>query len=97
MSEYENTATNVERRIGAREHNKFVAEGVDEHKPTSRAPQGLFDPFSAIAAEAMRTRHESFLRDVTSVLGQPYFEKPGFILFNRDSVDGLKKIAATPA
>jgi adenine-specific DNA-methyltransferase len=97
MSEYANTSQTAERRIGAREHNKFVAEGVDEHRPTSRAPQGLFERLSEASTEAVRARHERFLREVTPVLGEPLFEKPGFVLFNRDSVDSLEKIAATAA
>lgn len=96
MSEFQSEPT-PERRIGAKEHNKFMAEGVEEHRPTSRAPLGLYESFSAATLEVVQGRHRAFLKQVTPVLGQPYFEKAGFILFNGDSVDGLKKIAGTSA
>jgi adenine-specific DNA-methyltransferase len=96
MGEYQNE-TPANRRIAAREHNRFVAEGVKVHRATSRAPRSLFEPLSNAAEEIVRGRHEAVLRQLRPAIGDPFFEKAGFILFNSDSVEALAKIINTPA
>lgn len=88
MSEYQNERT-AERRIGAREHNRFVADGIDEHRPTSRAPLSLLEPFSGETSALVHARHAAVLEELRPEIGVPFFEKPGFILFNADSVQAL--------
>jgi adenine-specific DNA-methyltransferase len=86
-----------DRRIGHSEHNVHVAAGVNIHKKTAVAPVGLLQPLDSEVIKLQCDKQNSLQGHLTQVLGQPFFSAPGFVLYNRDSVASLTRIATTPA
>lgn len=85
-------AEDSNRRIGSKDHNRYVAEGIDAHKTTQIAPSSLLKPFSAELQERINQRYKEVERILSQHLGKPYFSQDGFILFNGNCVDLLEKL-----
>lgn len=83
------------RRIGNRDHNKFIANGANQHRATSVAPLSFFSPLSAKQVEVNRQRQVDVERELVSFLGKPRFSGPGFILYQRDCTDVMNAIATS--
>ncbi|MFN8626394.1 MAG: site-specific DNA-methyltransferase [Candidatus Binatia bacterium] len=85
-------AEDSNRRIGSRDHNRHVAEGINAHKATQIVPSPLLNPFSADLQERINQRHEEVEQILSQHLGKPYFSQDGFILFNGSCVELLEKL-----
>ena len=77
------------RRIASREHNIFVAAGVDMHKPTKPAPSSLLRPLHDATHEQMTARYRDVEQLLRRVIGAPFFAESGFILYNGNCTDFL--------
>ena len=80
------------RRIGCRDHNRHVAEGIDAHKATQIAPLSLLQPFELDLLKRIERRHEEVERILSQHLGKPYFSQNGFILYKGGCVDFLERL-----
>src|SRR3989304_9330785 len=80
------------RRIGCRDHNRHVAEGIDAHKATQIAPLSLLKPFDPDLLKRIERRHEEVERILSRHLGKPYFAQNGFILYKGSCVDFLDRL-----
>lgn len=83
------------RRIVSAEHNVHVAHGVPKHRPTSVAPQGLLKPLTAEDIALRDRSHSAAIKALGQSLGKPYYEAPGFVLYNCDSPAALAMLAGT--
>ena len=79
-------------KIFSKEHNKFVANGIDQHKSTSLAPSELFQSFSKELEQEINSRHSAIKRILQQVLGTPYYSDKGFTLYNGDVIEILEKL-----
>ena len=82
-----------QRKIASEEHNSYVAKGIDQHKSTCIAPSSLLKPFSEDLKQKLSTQHELLEAKLSRTLGEPYYSKNGFILYQADSVESLQQIA----
>lgn len=80
------------RKIASKEHNAYVAEGVDKHKATHTAPSSLLKPFSEDLQHSLLARQKSLETQLCKFLGDPFYCNHGFILYKGDSVDLLQKL-----
>lgn len=85
-----------ERLIGSREHNVNVAGGVNIHKRTNVAPTGLMKLLSSEQVELQKRRQAAMEPILRERLGVPFYCGPGFILYKRDCVEALERLAASP-
>jgi len=83
------------RRISSKEHNANVANGIEQHKPTQLAPSSFFKPFSHQMEREIESRHIATVDILERVLGNPYYEEKGFILYEGDSTKFLDKMNHT--
>jgi len=83
------------RRISSKEYNTYAANGIDQHKPTQLAPLSFFQPFSQRLEREIESRHLETIDILTGVLGNPFYENTGFILYKGDSTTFLDKLANT--
>jgi adenine-specific DNA-methyltransferase len=80
------------RRITSREHNKYMAEGINRHKATQIVPSSLLKPFDQGLDEKIKDRHETISRLLLQRIGKPFFSDTGFILFQGDCLDLLERL-----
>ena len=81
------------RRIADSDANTFVANGVAKHSATKIAPPSFFEPFPDDLETSLVDRQRSVESELLRSLGKPAFSGPGFILYQHDCVDGLRRIA----
>lgn len=81
------------RLIGDANLNRFVAEGVPEHRRTEIAPSGLLEPIPTDLAAELDQRYQAALNDLTKTLGDPYFAEDGFLLYCGDCEPRLAALA----
>jgi adenine-specific DNA-methyltransferase len=80
-------------KIFCKEHNVFVANGIDRHKPTILAPYELFQSFSKELEQEINARHCNIIQTLQQVLGEPYFSDNGFILYHGNMLEILEKLS----
>ncbi|MEQ9358622.1 hypothetical protein [Coleofasciculus chthonoplastes] len=80
------------RKIASKEHNTYVAEGVDRHKATQTAPSSLLKPFPEDLQHSLLARQKSIETQLCKFFGDPFYCNHGFILYKGDSVDLLQKL-----
>ena len=80
------------RRIEDKEHNEFVRDGVDEHRPTKIATERLLADQSSELGEAIHNKQQEIVSALKQSYGAPFFEGQGFVLFNDDCASLLKAI-----
>lgn len=83
------------RRINSREHNVYIAQGVDPHSATLVAPRGLLQPFSTAVEKEIRERHKTFEADLLRLIGKPFHSEEGFLLYNGDCTQFLKLLSGS--
>lgn len=83
------------RKIGSREHNQYVAEGVNEHRETKVAPPSLLLPFDAQLEEQIQNRHKIVKKCLEQQIGKPFFSEAGFLLYHRSSELFLEQLEDT--
>jgi len=83
----------MNRRIADRRYNDYLGADNRRHRPTTMAPPGLLEPHDdALQAELdLRTGH--LVKELQPLAGEPFFYRPGFILYNQDCFSGLGKIS----
>lgn len=80
------------RRIADRNHNRFVAEGIDAHRVTQLAPPSLLYPLSEELVHTVEEQHESIESRLRKILGKPTYSRPGFIVYCADCTDVLPRL-----
>jgi len=80
------------RRIGSKDHNKHVAEGIEAHRTTQVAPSSLLQPFDPELERRFDGRYEEVDRILRKYLGKPYYSDGGFILYQGSCVDFLERL-----
>jgi adenine-specific DNA-methyltransferase len=80
------------RTIGRRDHNKYVAEGINCHKATQVAPPSLLQQFDVTLQDRIQGRYKEMEKVLKQYLGQPFFSKSGFILYQGSCIDFLERL-----
>jgi len=80
------------RRIGSREHNKYVSEGIINHKATQIAPSSLLQPFDVALQYLICNSHKKLEQYLRTLIGEPFFSEAGFILYQGSCVDFLEQL-----
>ncbi len=83
------------RRIGRKEYNKYVAQGVNEHRATNVAPSSLLKQFEPELQEEFQNRYLNVLEILNNKMGKPFFSDGGFILYQGNSIELLESLRAT--
>jgi adenine-specific DNA-methyltransferase len=83
----------TKRRIADSNSNEYVANGVPAHKATTIAPPSFFESFPSGLDVKITERQLAVEKLLAGLLGKPRFSGPGFILYARDCVDGLRRIS----
>lgn len=81
------------RRIGSKIHNNFVANGVEEHKPTTMVPASFLHPLADDMIQGLQEKHSLVEDTLNQAIGKPYFSESGFILYHGDSVELLGRLS----
>lgn len=80
------------RRIGGADHNKYVAEGINPHKGTHVAPSSLLQKFDVTLQEQILNRYTEVENLLRKYLGDPFFSKLGFILYQGNCTELLDRL-----
>ncbi len=83
------------RKIANKQHNVHVANGIDQHRQTSVAPDSLLLPFSDDLNKMLLSRQEYIEPLINETLGKPYFSKDGFYIYHGDSIKLLERISSS--
>jgi len=84
-----------ERVIGCRELNRYVEQGSNSHQETRIAPDSFFNELPSIYGKEISERYNYLQKTLTEKLGGPFFSDEGFIIYNGDCVDLLKRLSTT--
>ena len=87
---------NQKRIIDCKTHNRFVAEGVEQHKSTKIAPSQLFKKISESVEYEIQVKLKKIENQLKDSIGEPFYSDSGFILYNGDCYDFLKKLQQSP-
>jgi len=80
------------RRIADRSQNRFLAEGVEAHRPTQLAPHSLLQPFSRELVSQLERTHQEIESLLISIIGKPTYSEVGFILYCADCTELLPRL-----
>jgi adenine-specific DNA-methyltransferase len=83
------------RKIASKEHNGYIAAGVDVSRATQFAPATLLQPFSKELADRILSKHRSIDEILNTHLGKPFYSTPGFILYNGDLTQFLDRLSTS--
>jgi len=81
------------RKIASRQHNRFVEERKD-HKRTRIAPANLLAKAGTLSGSFL-TQARRIERVLREALGEPFYSKAGFILYNGDCCEVLERLRAS--
>lgn len=95
-SDNDGTRAIADRRIGSPSHNVHIAKGVAKHRPTSVAPPGLLKKLSAQTTAQRDQAQANALELLLDTIGRPFYQAPGFILYNADSLHLLERLRDSP-
>lgn len=65
---------------------------VKEHRPTTVAPINMLNNYCDIQHKNYESQYKLVLESLTKILGEPYYSKDGFILYNNDNEEIMQKI-----
>lgn len=82
----------MHRRVSDHNHNSFLLQELI-HKPTKVAPSRVLKSLSRDLRKALDNRTQQLLRELSPLLGTPYFSAPGFILYKGDCMELLEKLS----
>ncbi len=80
------------RKISDRDHNEHVANGIHKHKSTQVAPTGMMQPFGDALMELLFARQKTLEKELTKILGKPFYSDIGFILYHGDCTEFLERL-----
>jgi adenine-specific DNA-methyltransferase len=80
------------RKIASKEHNIYVADGIDQHKMTQIAPPSLLKPLSTNFKCQLINQQQVLEAQLYKLIGKPFYSDEGFILYQGDSIKFLQKI-----
>ena len=80
------------RKIGSREHNRYVARGANEHKSTNIAPSSLLQAFDARVQQNINNRQNVIENILKKSIGEPFYSDSGFILYQGNSLELLEQL-----
>ncbi|MCF4968823.1 DNA-methyltransferase [Nostoc sp. CMAA1605] len=83
---------NAHRKIASKEHNIYIAEGIDQHQSTQIAPLSLLKPFSPDFNCQILKKQKTIESQLNQLIGQPFYTDDGFMLYQGDAMDFLPKI-----
>lgn len=85
------------RRIESRDHNIYLANGIEPHRATESVPRSFVSDFASEELLKRKARQSEFQSILASRIGEPFFSDEGFILYRGDSVEYLKRLKASGA
>lgn len=80
------------RKIGSKEHNIYISDGIDRHRATQMAPPSLLKPLADDLKDNLSIRQKSLEVRLFKFLGKPFYSDNRFILYQGDSTDLLQKL-----
>lgn len=78
-----------ERKIGDKNHNRYIAGGVKRHRPTKMAPLSLFQVLPEDLMSRYLSRYDKVRRALVNILGSPVYTDSGFTLYCGDCCELL--------
>jgi adenine-specific DNA-methyltransferase len=81
------------RIIASKEHNIYVAEGIEQHNASQIAPDSLLKPLTGELMSKILIQQTFLEEKLCKLLGKPFYSDNGFILYQGDSINLLQKIA----
>ena len=84
----------AKRRISDRNHNRYVAEGVEPHKSTKMAPSSLIQPLPDNITQRFLSKHDEVYQALIKLMGPPTYSDSGFILYQGDCCHLIPKLQA---
>jgi len=82
----------TERRIGDRNHNRYIAEGIAQHKPTKLAPSALIEPLPDNVMQQFISKHSELHHSLERMIGPPTYSDSGFILYRGDCCELIQRL-----
>ena len=82
----------IQRKIGDRGSNCYIADGVPPHQATLIAPPSLLSPIPEELVPALRVRHAELEENLTQTIGKPLYSNAGFILYNGDACELMRAL-----
>lgn len=73
-------------------YNAYLNKQISTHKETKIAPSTLFNLYSDELILTNQTKQEQLVNKLRQVVGEPYFNEPGFISYCMDSMEFLTLI-----
>jgi len=80
------------RRIVDKNHNRYVVNGIEPHKPTQMAASSLLRPFSENLGQQIESTHMEIEKILRKAIGKPAYSHPGFILYRGDCCELLARL-----
>jgi len=80
------------RRIACKEHNTYVASGIDPHKPTALVPPSFLCSFSKDLERELGNRHLIIEKSLLQTIGKPFYSDKGFIIYQGDTLKFLENL-----
>jgi adenine-specific DNA-methyltransferase len=84
------TSKHKTRRIACKEHNAFIANGIEEHKATKIVPSSFLKSFPEDLENKIDNRHLTIEKILLQAIGKPFFSEKGFIIYQGDSLEFLQ-------
>lgn len=84
-----------ERKIASTEYNNYITNGKYKHKKTQIAPYSLLKPLSNDLIQNLLEIQDLLEKKLYKNLGKPFYSDTGFILYQGDSTELLKKLSLT--
>ena len=82
----------IERKIGDRNYNRYLAEGVEQHKSTKIAPPSLLQPLSDDQKRQFLIKYKEIEQLLSKAIGPPTYSDSGFLLYCGDCCELLSNL-----
>ena len=86
----ENLFQSQKRKIDCKSHNRFITEGVPQHKSTKIAPSQLFKRIPDCVENDIRIKQTEIETQLRNSIGEPFYSDSGFILYNCECCNSLE-------
>jgi adenine-specific DNA-methyltransferase len=80
------------RIIASKEHNTFIANGIDQHKPTSIVPSSFLRSIPKDLKQKIDARHRIMEKLLFQAIGKPFYSENGFTIYQGDSLELIKRL-----
>ena len=86
-------STDDSRIIGSKDHNAYVKKGENLHQPTNVVPSSLLNSLDPQLQNSISVRHKEIENLLREIVGEPYYSREGFILYQGDCALFLEKLS----